>query len=144
MSLSLKLDRIAARADELRAMLSEGLPGEAYARASKELSDIEPVVARIGELREAERARPVCYLLDEVLQGTNSAERRIAVRTIVDHLIASWAIGVVTTHDLELAQDPSFAAHADSVHLQETLAGEGDAVTMTFDYTLRPGPATET
>jgi DNA mismatch repair ATPase MutS len=92
--------------------------------------------------REAERARPVCYLLDEVLQGTNSAERRVAVRTIVDHLIASWAIGVVTTHDLELAHDPAFAAHAESVHLQETLAGEGDAVTMTFDYRLRSGPAT--
>jgi hypothetical protein len=92
--------------------------------------------------REAGPARPVCYLLDEVLQGTNSAERRVAVRTIVDHLLASWAIGVVTTHDLDLARDPSFAAHAESVHLQETLAGTGDAVTMTFDYRLRPGPAT--
>jgi DNA mismatch repair ATPase MutS len=92
--------------------------------------------------REARPTRPVCYLLDEVLQGTNSAERRVAVRTIVDHLLASWALGVVTTHDLDLARDPGFAAHADSVHLQETLAGEGDAVTMTFDYRLRPGPAT--
>jgi hypothetical protein len=92
--------------------------------------------------REARQDRPVCYLLDEVLQGTNSAERRVAVRTIVDHLLASWAIGVVTTHDLDLARDPAFAEHADSVHLQETLTGEGDAVTMTFDYRLRPGPAT--
>jgi hypothetical protein len=92
--------------------------------------------------REAPPSRPVCYLLDEVLQGTNSAERRVAVRTIVDHLLASWAIGVVTTHDLDLARDPAFAAHADSVHLQETLSGDGDAVTMTFDYRLRPGPAT--
>ncbi|MEO5820393.1 MAG: DNA mismatch repair protein MutS [Vicinamibacteraceae bacterium] len=91
--------------------------------------------------RDAGQARPVCYLLDEVLQGTNSAERRVAVRTIVDHLLASWAIGVVTTHDLDLARDPAFAANATSVHLQETLTGEGDAVTMTFDYTLRPGPA---
>jgi hypothetical protein len=91
--------------------------------------------------REATPARPVCYLLDEVLQGTNSAERRVAVRTIVDHLRESWATGVVTTHDLELARDPAFAAHAESVHLQETLAGEGEAVTMTFDYRLRPGPA---
>ena len=91
--------------------------------------------------REAPPARPVCYLLDEVLQGTNSAERRVAVRTIVDHLLASWAIGVVTTHDLDLARDPAFAAHADSVHLQETLSGDGDAVAMTFDYRLRPGPA---
>jgi peptide chain release factor 1 len=57
MSLALKLDRIAARAEELRAMLSEGISGEAYVKASKELSDIEPVVARIGDLRSAERAR---------------------------------------------------------------------------------------
>ncbi len=39
-------------------MLSEGLSGEAYVKASKELSDIEPVVARIGDLRAAERAQP--------------------------------------------------------------------------------------
>ncbi len=57
MNLALKLDRIAARADELRSMLSEGISGEAYVKASRELSDIEPVVARIGDLRAAERAQ---------------------------------------------------------------------------------------
>ncbi len=57
MSLALKLDRIAARAEELRALLGEGLNGEAYVKASRELSDIEPVVRRIGDLRAAERAR---------------------------------------------------------------------------------------
>ena len=57
MSFSFKLDRIAARADELRALLSEAISGEGYARASKELSEIEPIVGRIGELRAAERAR---------------------------------------------------------------------------------------
>ncbi len=57
MSLDTKLDRIAARAEELRAMLTEGMSGDAYVRASRELSDIEPVVARIEELRAAEQAR---------------------------------------------------------------------------------------
>jgi peptide chain release factor 1 len=57
MSLALKLDRIAARAEELRAMLADGISGEAYVKASRELSDIEPVVARIGDLRAAERAQ---------------------------------------------------------------------------------------
>ncbi len=57
MSFSAKLERIAARADELRALLSEQISGEGYARASKELSEIEPVVARIDELREAEQAQ---------------------------------------------------------------------------------------
>jgi peptide chain release factor 1 len=57
MNLAGKLDRIAARAEELRAILSEGATGEAFVKASKELSDLEPVVERIGELRSAERAR---------------------------------------------------------------------------------------
>ena len=56
MNLALKLDRIAARADELRDMLTQGLSGEAYVTASRELADIEPVVARIGDLRAAEHA----------------------------------------------------------------------------------------
>jgi len=102
-------------------------------------------LVRLAEVVDAARvATPdlrVCYLLDEVLQGTNSAERQVAVRSVMHHLIASHAIGVVTTHDLELAADPSFTSHADSVHLEETLSGRGDAITMTFDYTLKPGPA---
>jgi predicted ATPase len=87
------------------------------------------------------RTRPLLYLLDEVLQGTNSAERQIAVRTIVQHLLRCGAIGVVTTHDLELAAAPDFAAHADSRHLTETLTFVDGEVKMTFDHTLRPGPA---
>ncbi|MBV9250635.1 MAG: peptide chain release factor 1, partial [Acetobacteraceae bacterium] len=53
MTLAAKFDRIVARADELQAMLAEGITGDAYVKASRELSDIEPVVARIGELRAA-------------------------------------------------------------------------------------------
>ncbi len=55
MSFSLKLDRITARAEELRALLSEGITGEGFVRASRELAEIEPVVARVDELRLAER-----------------------------------------------------------------------------------------
>ncbi len=56
MTLADKLDRIVARADELRAQLSDGVSGEVYVRASKELSELAPVVERIDELRAAERA----------------------------------------------------------------------------------------
>ena len=54
-SLDHKLDRIVGRAAELRAMLNEALGGDEFARASKELSELEPVVERINELRAAER-----------------------------------------------------------------------------------------
>ena len=95
----------------------------------------------VDAARRAPATRRVCYLLDEVLQGTNSVERQLAVRTVMAHLMRCEAIGAVTTHDLDLAADPSFTAHADSAHLQETLHGSGEAVTMSFDYRLRPGPA---
>ncbi|MSP31054.1 MAG: peptide chain release factor 1 [Acetobacteraceae bacterium] len=57
MNLAMKLDRIAARSDELRALLGEAISGEAYTKASKEFSELEPIVARIAELRAAERGR---------------------------------------------------------------------------------------
>ena len=102
-------------------------------------------LVRLQQIVQAARIatadRRVCFLLDEVLQGTNSAERQIAVRTVVDHLLGCEAIGAVTTHDLELARDAQFTARADSFHLQETLTGSGPSISMTFDYRLRPGPA---
>jgi peptide chain release factor 1 len=52
-----RLDRIAARAEELRSQLAEGLSGQAYTKASKELAELSPVEDRIGELRAAEQAR---------------------------------------------------------------------------------------
>jgi peptide chain release factor 1 len=56
MSFADRLDRIAARSEELQALLGSGLSGEDYVKASRELSEIEPVVARVAELRAAERA----------------------------------------------------------------------------------------
>ena len=57
MNLKGKLDRIAARASELRAMLASGLQGDAFISASRELAEIEPLEERINALRAAERAR---------------------------------------------------------------------------------------
>ena len=54
MNLADKFDRIVARAEELRSDLSGGLSGEAFSKASRELSELEPIVARIEELRAAE------------------------------------------------------------------------------------------
>ena len=82
------------------------------------------------------------YLLDEILQGTNSAERRIAARTVLRHLLATGAIGAVTTHDLTLADAEDLVERAVAVHFTESV-GEG-AEGLTFDYRLRDGIATST
>jgi len=85
--------------------------------------------------------RVLLYLLDEVLQGTNSVERGIAVRAVVRHLIDARAIGVMTTHDLGLADEEPLKSAARLAHFTEQVHPDG---TMTFDYQLRPGLATST
>jgi DNA mismatch repair ATPase MutS len=86
-------------------------------------------------------ARVLLYLLDEVLQGTNSVERDLAVRAVVRHLLESGAIGVMTTHDLALAGEEPLKSSATLAHFTEQVHPNG---TMTFDYRLRPGLATST
>ncbi len=86
--------------------------------------------------------RVLVYLLDEILHGTNSAERTIAARHVLTHLAASGAIGAVSTHDLQLVDVPELAAVARHVHFQETFSRADGAASMSFDYRLRPGKAT--
>ena len=82
------------------------------------------------------------YLLDEILQGTNSAERRIAARTVLRKLLATGAIGAVTTHDLTLADAEDLADRATAVHFTESV-GVADRE-LNFDYRLRDGITTST
>ena len=89
-------------------------------------------------------SRRVVYLLDEILAGTNSAERRIAAARVIAHLVDAGAIGAVSTHDLELATEPALARAARPVHFAETVHTQPGEPPMTFDYRLRDGVATST
>lgn len=96
----------------------------------------------VDEARDPERSRPLLYLLDEILHGTNTAERRVAARRVLTALINAGAIGAATTHDLTLADDPALDRAAERVHFTERFERKDGAMTMTFDYRLRPGLAT--
>ena len=100
-------------------------------------------VRSIVETAQAQRGEqgPVLYLLDEMLHGTNSAERQVAARAVLRHLLAQVAIGVVTTHDLALADAPDLAEVAQRVHFRETVHREEGTTRLEFDYLMRPGLA---
>ncbi len=104
-----------------------------------ELQRIQKVVAAAD--RAGAEGRVLLYLLDEVLRGTNSYERQIAVRRVVLHLLHRGAIGAVSTHDLQLAEVGELKAVCVPVHFRETVHPGGDPP-MTFDYVMRPGVAT--
>jgi energy-coupling factor transporter ATP-binding protein EcfA2 len=87
---------------------------------------------------------PVFFILDEMLQGTNTAERQIAARRIVRHLVAGGNLGAVSTHDLTLADGPELGEIAVSIHLTESVEETLDGPAMIFDYKVRPGIARST
>ncbi len=80
--------------------------------------------------------RPVLFLLDEILHGTNSHDRRRGAEGVIRSLLERGALGLVTTHDLALTRiADSLEGRALNCHFEDTIV-DG---TMIFDYTLRDG-----
>ena len=99
--------------------------------------------AEITRLRSicnlAEQRPPVLFLLDELLQGTNSQDRLIGAEGIVRSLLASGAIGLISTHDLALTRigdQGDLRIH--NLHLQDRIK-DGK---MVFDFKLQEGVVT--
>lgn len=82
---------------------------------------------------------PVLFLLDELLSGTNSHDRLIGAAGIVRGLLAARTLGLLTTHDLALAQlDQDTSAPVRNVHFEDKITNGK----IEFDYHLRPGVVT--
>ncbi len=82
---------------------------------------------------------PLLFLLDELLQGTNSADRLIGARGVIRALIERGAIGLISTHDLALTDVAGLAPGAlENVHFRDELI-DGK---LTFDFKLHSGVVT--
>jgi len=96
--------------------------------------------AEISRLKDvvdlARSGQPLLFLLDELLSGTNSHDRRLGAQALLFGLVERDAIGLATTHDLALADiTEQLSGLAINVHFEDHLeAGE-----IRFDYRLRPG-----
>jgi DNA mismatch repair ATPase MutS len=94
-------------------------------------------ITRLGELvRMAEQGPPLLFLLDEILGGTNSHDRRIGAACVARSLVQRGAVGLITTHDLALTKiaeelEPPGA----NFHFEDQIENGR----MTFDYRLRAG-----
>ncbi|MCP4856469.1 MAG: DNA mismatch repair protein MutS [Fuerstiella sp.] len=81
-------------------------------------------------------SRRVLYLLDEILSGTNSHDRRRGAEAVIRSLVNKSALGMVTTHDLTLTDIvDSMDDKAVNMHFEDQVS-DGH---MTFDYKLRDG-----
>lgn len=103
-----------------------------------ELKRLREVVHRAEELG-LNASRGQLFLLDEILQGTNSRERQIAVSRVLNRLLKAGAIGAVSTHDLELASLPELKSACRPVYFAESFATVDGQKVMTFDYRMHAG-----
>ena len=97
-------------------------------------------VERVREILRVAREKPrVLAIFDELFRGTNSDERWAISASLIRALRDAGALQVVATHDLRLTElvDTDAEPHLANFHFSERVVDSE----MTFDYTLREGPA---
>lgn len=98
-----------------------------------ELKKLKAIIDQVNS------GNPIFILLDEILRGTNSADRHAGSRTLIKRLIEKNTYAIIATHDLELAQlKDSFAANILNYHFDVQVNGEE----LYFDYLLKEGICT--
>jgi DNA mismatch repair ATPase MutS len=100
-------------------------------------SHFHAVITRLrAVLQLQEGDRPLLFLLDEILQGTNSQDRVTGAQAVIRTLIDRGGVGLVTTHDLALTEIvDALNSRARNVHFVDQLI-DGR---LQFDYRMRPG-----
>lgn len=107
-----------------------------------ELKRLKQITSR-AETRAPDEP-PLLFLLDEILQGTNIVERRIAVSMVLKHLTSLHCLGAISSHDLTLAKADEIGERANPVYFTEKFRDGENGREMYFDYELRHGVAPTT
>ncbi len=94
-------------------------------------------ITRLGQIvKLAGEGTPLVFLLDEILGGTNSHDRRIGAGCVARALVERGALGLLTTHDLALARiAEEIQPPGANYHFEDQIVNGK----MSFDYHLRPG-----
>jgi hypothetical protein len=114
---------------------------------------------RLRAISDLADADPTLFLLDEIFHGTNSHDRKIGAEALLRSLLERGAIGLLTTHDLALAEAAeALAPAATNMHFSDELRAGDTApaagarpptavesaeisatLELVFDYRMRPG-----
>ncbi len=87
-------------------------------------------------LAAVEGEQKVFFLIDEMLRGTNSVDKYLGSKAVIERLIKKKAVGMVATHDLQIAQLE--VGHPDYVRNFYFDIQVKDAE-MLFDYKIKHG-----
>ena len=85
-----------------------------------------------------DKGQPVLFLIDEIYKGTNNRERLLGSEAFIRALRQGNGLGLVTTHDLELARLEGDGTKITNVHFQETVEEKRTAIRLSIK--TRPLP----
>lgn len=104
-------------------------------------SRFQAEVERLKNVIDAARKDSVLFMLDEMLGGTNSQDRLFGAKAVIEELLSTGAVGLITTHDLALTDiSNGFNSRVCNAHFEERYENGQ----MRFDYVLRPGVLSRT
>jgi hypothetical protein len=93
-----------------------------------------------GMIEASQNAGSVLFLIDEILSGTNSHDRRVATEAVIRTLVGRGAVGALSTHDLALCEIAEMEGLTGvNVHMGSQPGGGP----LDFDYRLKPGVTEE-
>lgn len=103
----------------------------------KNISSFYAEIIRIKEIVSASRENNnVFFLLDEIFKGTNSIDRHLGAKILINNLIDKNTAGMVSTHDLELSElQAETNSKVKNFHFEEYYK-DGE---LKFDYKLKSG-----
>lgn len=116
------------------------LPVLVSMRLSDSLSDSESYffaeIKRLKQIMDALEEKPAFVLLDEILRGTNSDDKRNGTIEVVKKIIAKKAIGAIATHDIEVCLTTN---DYPEILTNQCFEVEIKNEELHFDYKLRNG-----
>jgi len=80
--------------------------------------------------------KPLLILLDEILKGTNSADKSMGSKLFLQQMVKLGASGMIATHDTSLGEMEN---ENPGVVINRCFEIEIDGETVLFDYKLREG-----
>jgi len=116
------------------------LPVLVSMRLSDSLADSESYffaeIKRLKQIMDALEDQPAFVLLDEILRGTNSDDKRNGTIEVVKKIIAKKAVGAIATHDIEVCLTTN---EYPDVLTNQCFEVEIKDNELHFDYKLRTG-----
>ena len=91
---------------------------------------------QLVDMTKVPQERPIFYLLDEILKGTNSEDRNIGAESLIRQLMKTNSMGLISTHDLSLAKLEDELDNFQNYSFNSDVSGEE----ILFDYKLHNAP----